>query len=189
MVGWHHQFDGHEFEWAPGVGDGWEAWCAAVRGVTKSQTQLGNWTEWLFELHGMPFSCLHLRPQPPAPWDLCLPKKTCLRKWCGSRCRDCYTLSSVTADILFKFREPPSIVKGSCMWEACRDALCLAVPLFFACLLTCCSLSFFSYHWTLKGNGLCGSGAGASLSHGPIDLPARLVCALEKTRVEDGHFR
>ena len=24
MVGWHHQFDGHEFEQAPGVGDGQE---------------------------------------------------------------------------------------------------------------------------------------------------------------------
>ena len=22
MVGWHHQFNGHEFEQAPGVGDG-----------------------------------------------------------------------------------------------------------------------------------------------------------------------
>ena len=22
MVGWHHQLDGHEFEHAPGVGDG-----------------------------------------------------------------------------------------------------------------------------------------------------------------------
>jgi len=22
MVGWHHQLDGHEFEQAPGVGDG-----------------------------------------------------------------------------------------------------------------------------------------------------------------------
>ena len=22
MVGWHHQSDGHEFEWAPGAGDG-----------------------------------------------------------------------------------------------------------------------------------------------------------------------
>ena len=22
MVGWHHQFDGYEFEQAPGVGDG-----------------------------------------------------------------------------------------------------------------------------------------------------------------------
>ena len=22
MVGWHHQLNGHEFEWTPGVGDG-----------------------------------------------------------------------------------------------------------------------------------------------------------------------
>ena len=22
MVGWHHRLNGHEFEWAPGVGDG-----------------------------------------------------------------------------------------------------------------------------------------------------------------------
>ena len=22
MVGWHHRFDGHEFEQAPGIGDG-----------------------------------------------------------------------------------------------------------------------------------------------------------------------
>ena len=40
MVGWHHQLDGHEFKQAPGVGDGQEAWRAAVHGVTKSQTQL-----------------------------------------------------------------------------------------------------------------------------------------------------
>ena len=25
MVGWHHQLNGHEFEQAPGVGDGQEA--------------------------------------------------------------------------------------------------------------------------------------------------------------------
>ena len=25
MVGWHHQLDGHEFEQAPGVGDGRES--------------------------------------------------------------------------------------------------------------------------------------------------------------------
>ena len=30
MVGWHHQLDGHEFEQAPGVGDGKgnQAWCS-----------------------------------------------------------------------------------------------------------------------------------------------------------------
>ena len=25
MVGWHHRYDGHEFEQAPGVGDGQES--------------------------------------------------------------------------------------------------------------------------------------------------------------------
>ena len=38
MVGWHHHLDGHEFEQAPGVGEGREAWHAAVRGLTESQT-------------------------------------------------------------------------------------------------------------------------------------------------------
>ena len=36
MAGWHHQLDRHEFEQAPGVGDGREAWRAAVREVVKS---------------------------------------------------------------------------------------------------------------------------------------------------------
>ena len=38
MVGWHHQLNGRGFEQALGDGDGREAWCAAVHGVTKSQT-------------------------------------------------------------------------------------------------------------------------------------------------------
>ena len=43
MVGWHHQLDGHGFDLTPGVGDGQgEACCAAVHGVTKSQTRLSN---------------------------------------------------------------------------------------------------------------------------------------------------
>ena len=37
MVGWYHQLDGHEFEQAPGVGDGQGNW-AAVHGVAKIQT-------------------------------------------------------------------------------------------------------------------------------------------------------
>ena len=40
MVGWHHQFNGHEFEQALGDGEGQGAWCAVVYGVTKSQTRL-----------------------------------------------------------------------------------------------------------------------------------------------------
>ena len=42
MVGWHHQLNGHEFKQAPGDGEDGESWCAAVRGVTKSQTRLNN---------------------------------------------------------------------------------------------------------------------------------------------------
>ena len=42
MVGWHHQFDGHEFEQAPGVVMDREAWRAAVHGISKSQTQLSE---------------------------------------------------------------------------------------------------------------------------------------------------
>ena len=42
MVGWHHQLDGYEFEETPGDGEGRKAWRAAVHGVAKSWTQLGN---------------------------------------------------------------------------------------------------------------------------------------------------
>ena len=35
MVGWHHQLNGHEFEQALGVGDGREAWRAAVHGSQR----------------------------------------------------------------------------------------------------------------------------------------------------------
>ena len=45
IVGWNHWLIGHEFEQAPGAGDGQEAWRTAVHGVTKSWTQPGNWTE------------------------------------------------------------------------------------------------------------------------------------------------
>ena len=38
MVGWHHQLNGHEFEQAPGGGDGQEAWRAVVHGVAESDT-------------------------------------------------------------------------------------------------------------------------------------------------------
>ena len=42
MVEWHHWPDGHEFELAPGVGEGQGAWCAAVHMVTHSWTQLSD---------------------------------------------------------------------------------------------------------------------------------------------------
>ena len=38
MVGWHHQLNGHMFVQIPGVGNGQEAWHAAVDEVAKSRT-------------------------------------------------------------------------------------------------------------------------------------------------------
>jgi len=39
MVGWHHQLDGHEFEQAPGLGEGQQSLvCVAVHGVANSCT-------------------------------------------------------------------------------------------------------------------------------------------------------
>ena len=42
MVGWHHRLGGHEFEQAPGVGDGQGTWRAAVHGIAKSRTRLND---------------------------------------------------------------------------------------------------------------------------------------------------
>ena len=42
MVRWHQQLDVHEFEQTLGVGDGQEAWRAAVHGVAKSWTRRNN---------------------------------------------------------------------------------------------------------------------------------------------------
>ena len=47
MVGWHHHLDGHEFEQAPGVGDGQGRLECCSPWVAKNQTQLSlsDWTE------------------------------------------------------------------------------------------------------------------------------------------------
>ena len=45
MAGWHHRLNGHEFEWTPGVGDGQGGLACWIHGVSKSRTQLSNWTE------------------------------------------------------------------------------------------------------------------------------------------------
>ena len=39
MVGWHHRLDAHEFEQAPGVGDGQGSlWCCSPWGHKESDT-------------------------------------------------------------------------------------------------------------------------------------------------------
>ena len=49
MIGWHHQLDGHEFEQAPGVGDGQRSLaCYSPWGHKESgTTERLNWTEML----------------------------------------------------------------------------------------------------------------------------------------------
>ena len=38
MAGWHHQLDGHEFEWTPGVGEGQGGLACCDSWVAKTQT-------------------------------------------------------------------------------------------------------------------------------------------------------
>ena len=45
MVGWHHWLNGHELSKLQELVMDKEAWRAIVHGVTKSRTQLSDWTE------------------------------------------------------------------------------------------------------------------------------------------------
>ena len=47
VVGWRHWLDGHEFEQAPGVGDGQGslAWCSPWSGKESDMTERLNWIE------------------------------------------------------------------------------------------------------------------------------------------------
>ena len=42
MVGWHHRFNGHEFEQTPGDGEGQGSLECCIHGVAKSEEQLNN---------------------------------------------------------------------------------------------------------------------------------------------------
>ena len=51
MVEWHHRFNGHEFVWTPGFGDGQGGLACYGHGVTElDTTEQLNWTElnWIF---------------------------------------------------------------------------------------------------------------------------------------------
>ena len=60
MVGWHQWLNGHELGKLLALVMGREAWPAAVHGVTKSRTQLRNWTECVFTCISMSRLCLCL---------------------------------------------------------------------------------------------------------------------------------
>ena len=47
MAGWHHQLDGHEFEWTPGVGDGQ----TGRPGVLRFMGSQRVWHDWATELN------------------------------------------------------------------------------------------------------------------------------------------
>ena len=51
MAGWHHQLDGHEFGWTPGVGDGQGglACCNSWGHKESDTTEWLNWTETYLE--------------------------------------------------------------------------------------------------------------------------------------------
>ena len=55
MVGWHHWLNGHEFEQAPGVGEGQGSLVCCSPRVTESDT-----TEWLIQKHACSFSSSHV---------------------------------------------------------------------------------------------------------------------------------
>ena len=48
MAGWHHRLDGHEFGWAPGVGDGQGglACCNSVQSLSHVRLFVTPWTAW-----------------------------------------------------------------------------------------------------------------------------------------------
>ena len=84
MVGWHHWLDGHEFEQAPGVGDGqWSLACCSPWGLKESDmTELLNWTRnrsllcWISDNLpcdlGQVFEPLKTSVSLPAGWMSCI---------------------------------------------------------------------------------------------------------------------
>ena len=60
MVGWHHQLYVHEFEQAPGVGDGQGSLAGSVHGVAESRKRLSNWTELSGEQYNKELRTTHI---------------------------------------------------------------------------------------------------------------------------------
>ena len=58
MVGWHHWLEGHEFEQAPGVGDGQGSLPCCSPWGRKRWTQMSDWTE-LSCLQELIYTCIN----------------------------------------------------------------------------------------------------------------------------------
>jgi len=67
MVGWHHQLNGHEFEQAPGVGDGQGGLvcCSPLGRKQLDTTEWLNWTELLEKILESPLDCKEIKPVYP----------------------------------------------------------------------------------------------------------------------------
>ena len=75
MVGWHHRLDGHEFEQAPGVGDGQGslACCSPWGSKESDTTERLNWTDRVLAISLNPgIQILQNLPCPKRYRDVCL---------------------------------------------------------------------------------------------------------------------
>ena len=65
VLGWHHWLNGHEFEQAPGVGDGQRIWCAAVQGIIRVGQDWGTELRRTFCILGPKQNWSFIRPPFP----------------------------------------------------------------------------------------------------------------------------
>ena len=80
MVGWHHQLNGHEFEWTPGVGDGQGglACCRPWGRKESDTTEQLNWTNRWLSCKESSCQCRRLRRHGFDSWVGKIPWR---RKW------------------------------------------------------------------------------------------------------------
>ena len=84
MVGWHHRLNGHEFEQAPGVGEGQGGLvCCSPWGCKESDTAWQQSTQVMHELVALceigASHTIELKPDCNCFLTSCLPKHSCER--------------------------------------------------------------------------------------------------------------
>ena len=70
MVGWHHRFDGCEFEWTPGVGDG-QGGLACCDSWGRKELDMTEWLNWT-ELKVSHYYCVLVFISPFTVSSICL---------------------------------------------------------------------------------------------------------------------